>query len=129
MKGRNQQDLLHIKKLAKELRRNSTESEKLLWEYLRNRRFCGYKFLRQHPIIYKADRSGLNYFFADFYCDSKKMVIELDGPIHEETIEYDQFRDEVMKQKELTVLRIKNIELSDIQEVLKKIDEFMKSPY
>ena len=127
MISRNRQDLIDIKNLAKELRRNSTESEKLLWKHLRNRRFCGYKFLRQHPIIYRAGRSGLNYFFADFYCNLKKTVIELDGPIHQKTIEYDQFRDEVMREKGLTVLRIKNNELSDIQAVLNKINEFMQS--
>jgi len=79
-------DIKTIKKHARELRRNATDSEKILWEHLRNRRLSGYKFLRQHPIIYKADFKGLNYFLADFYCYEKKVVIELDGPIHEETL-------------------------------------------
>ncbi|MBN1600060.1 MAG: DUF559 domain-containing protein [Chitinispirillaceae bacterium] len=61
-----------IKKHARELRKNLTESEKQLWEQIRNRKLCGYKFLRQHPVIYKADFKGLNYFIADFYCDEKK---------------------------------------------------------
>jgi very-short-patch-repair endonuclease len=73
------------------LRRNLTDSEKILWEHLRNRKLAGYKFLRQHPVIYKADYKGLNYFIAYFYCDAKKAVIELDGSIHKETVEYDQF--------------------------------------
>ena len=86
-------DIKTIKKHARELRRNLTDSEKELWEQLRNRRLSGYKFLRQHPIIYKVDYKGLNYFIADFYCDSKKAVIEIDGLIHDEKEEYDQFRD------------------------------------
>ena len=90
-------DVKTIKKHARELRRNLTDSEKELWEQLRNRKLSGYKFLRQHPIIYKADCKGLNYFIADFYCHSKKAVIELDGSIHDEKEEYDQFRDEEMK--------------------------------
>jgi len=39
---------------ARELRNNSTDSEKLLWERLRNRKLGGYKFLRQHPVIYRS---------------------------------------------------------------------------
>lgn len=85
-----------IRKNARELRRNLMESEKLLWEEFRNRKLSGFKFLRQHPIIYKADYKRLNYFVADFYCDSKKAVIELDGDIHKGQEEYDQFRDEEM---------------------------------
>ena len=127
MKRSNTRDIKNIKKLAKELRQNLTESEILLWQYLRNRRLSGYKFLRQHPIIYKADYLGLNYFIADFYCDSKKTVIELDGPVHNETVEYDKFRDEVMLEKGLHVLRIKNEELSNINSVLQKIMSFLLS--
>ena len=114
-------DIKTIKKHARELRRNVTDSEKELWEQLRNRRLSGYKFLRQHPIIYKADYKGLNYFIADFYCDAKKTVIELDGSIHDEKEEYDQFRDEEMKLLGLHVLRIKNEELSEMNTVIEKI--------
>jgi leucyl-tRNA synthetase len=60
-----------------------TPSETVLWEELRNRRLGGYKFLRQHPIVYNPNGSGSKYFLADFYCDLKKTVLELDGPIHE----------------------------------------------
>ena len=83
-----------IKKHAQELRRDLTEAEKQQWDQLRNREIAGYKFLRQHPIIYKADYKGLNYFIADFYFHAKKAVIELDGLIHDEKQEYDQFRDD-----------------------------------
>jgi len=120
-------DIKTIKKDARELRRNLTDSEKVLWEQLRNRRLSGYKFLRQHPIVYKADYKGLNYFIADFYCDSKKTVIELDGSIHDEKEEYDQFRDEEMKLLGLHVLRLKNEELSDMNIVIEKIISFLNT--
>ena len=94
---------------------------------IRNRRLEGYKFLRQHPVIYKADYKGLNYFIADFYCHVKKAVIELDGPIHNKTPEYDQFRDEEMKLLGLNVLRIKNEELNDMHNALFKIKSFLNS--
>ncbi len=69
----------------------------------------------------------MKYFVADFYCDTKRTVIELDGPIHESNIEYDQFRDTEMKNLGLHILRIKNEELLDIKDVLKKIETYLNS--
>jgi len=120
-------DFKVIKKSARELRKNMTDSETLLWDHLRNRRLSGLKFLRQHPIVYKADYRGLNYFIADFYCHEKKTVIELDGPIHETTVEYDQFRDEELKRLGLLILRLKNEELNDMDEALLKIKRFLEN--
>jgi very-short-patch-repair endonuclease len=120
-------DFKTIKKHARELRKSSTASEKLLWEQLRNRRLSGYKFLRQHPIVYKADYKGLNYFFADFYCHEKQAVIELDGLVHNETEEYDQFRDEEMRHKGINVMRLKNAELGNMENTLDKIKFFLYS--
>jgi very-short-patch-repair endonuclease len=114
-------DFKVIKKQARELRNNATDSEKLLWKQLRNRKLSGYKFLRQHPIVYKADYKGLNYFIADFYCDKKKTVIELDGPIHQNTEDYEQFRDNETKEMGIHVLRLKNNELKNITKILKNI--------
>jgi very-short-patch-repair endonuclease len=114
-----------IKKHARELRNNLTVSEILLWKHLRNRQLSGYKFLRQHPILYKADYKGINYFIADFYCKEKETVIELDGPIHELNEEYDQFRDKEMKEKGINVLRIQNAELENIDKVIEKINNYL----
>lgn len=118
-------DFKVIKKSARELRKNMTDSEILLWDKLRNRRFLGLKFLRQHPIVYKADYRGLNDFIANFYCDEKKAVIELDGPIHKTTIEYDQFRDDEIKRLGLKILRLKNEELNNMDDALLKIQRFL----
>ena len=108
--------------LARELRKKQTPEEKLLWEELRNRRLNGLKFLRQHPIIYENDpHKGLLFFIADFYCAEKRLVIELDGKIHDFQKEYDANRDFILKQLNLRVLRIKNEELKDMKEVKRKI--------
>jgi type I restriction enzyme, R subunit len=60
---------------ARELRQRQTPAEAILWELLRNRGFAGLKFRRQHQI---GDH------IADFFCEEKSLVIDLDGPIHEE---------------------------------------------
>lgn len=59
--------------LAKDLCRNMTDAEKQLWFYLKNG-VNGFKFRRQHPI-------GL--YIADFYCRKLKLIIEVDGKIHD----------------------------------------------
>ena len=118
-------DFGKIKRHAQELRNNMTESEKLLWEELKGRKLSDYKFLRQHPILYKGNLIRFNYFIADFYCYEKKAVIEVDGPVHDITEEYDHFRDSELKALGLKILRIKNEELINIEEVKKKILEFL----
>jgi very-short-patch-repair endonuclease len=120
-------DFNQIKNHVRDFRINSTDSEKLLWKELRGRKLSGYKFLRQHPILYKGNLIRYNYFIADFYCYEKKTVIEIDGPVHEETAEYDAFRDEEMKDLGLHILRIKNEELNHIDKVLSKIESFLNS--
>ena len=120
-------DFKIVKKRARELRSNATPSETLLWNELRNRKLCGYKFLRQHPIVYNPYGSGVKYFVADFYCDIKKTVIELDGPIHKSNLEYDHFRDAKMVNLGLHILRIKNVELLNINDVIKKIETYLNS--
>jgi len=101
-----------------------TDSEKLLWKELRGRRLSGLKFLRQYPILYKGNLIKYNYFVADFYCDFKKTVIELDGQIHDKTEEYDKFEESELENIGLHILRIKNEELNKMEDVLKKIDFF-----
>ncbi len=98
-------------KRCRRLRRNQTETEKIFWEQVRNRKINNLKFLRQHPFIYQKDASDLYYFIADFYCAEKKIIIELDGGIHNEQKEYDEYRDSVLKNLELKVVRFKNHEI------------------
>jgi very-short-patch-repair endonuclease len=100
------------KQFARVLRKNCTPEESIMWGLLRNRQLLGYKFLRQHPIkIWET--SGNHYFyFADFYCAEKKLVIEIDGLIHTLQEDYDRSRDVVMKEFGYTVLRITNKEVN-----------------
>ena len=120
-------DFKKIKKHAQEQRANQTDSEKLLWEELRGRKLSGYKFLRQHPILYQGNLIRFNYFIADFYCSEKKVAIELDGPIHDLNQEYDKFRDSELQNRGIHILRIKNDELQNMNEVLKRILVFINT--
>ena len=112
-----------IKEITRKLRSNSTPAEIKLWKYLRRRQQGGRRFLRQHAIIY--DSIGNEHFFyvPDFYCSKEKLAIELDGKIHDFTKEKDSKRDEILNNLGITVLRIKNEDLKDIEEVLVNIKQ------
>lgn len=102
---------------GRELRQDSTDAEKLLWAELRNRRLKGLKFRRQHP---------LDKFIVDFYCNEKKLVVELDGAVHDEKInkDYDEARTALLAGLNVFVLRFRNEEvINNMKEVLKKISE------
>ncbi len=118
-------DFKNIRRLAQELRKNMTESEKILWKELRGRKLNGYKFLRQHPLLYEGNLKRYYYFIADFFCDEKKSIIELDGPIHDKHKEYDEFRDSELHNLGFHILRIKNEELKDMKNVLERIKSFL----
>ena len=111
----------YIKDLSKDLRHFGTDSEQILWEVLRNRKFNNLKFRRQHPFW---------RYVADFYCDEIKLVIELDWKIHENQIEYDNIRDNLIKQYWVKILRIKNEDVySNLTSIYKKIISFYPSPW
>jgi len=66
------------KQLCRDLRKNSTNSENIMWDVVRNRKLNNRKFYRQYPIFYDID--GLSKFFiADFNNHETKLVIEIDG--------------------------------------------------
>ncbi len=116
---------------AKELRKNMTHAENILWGYLQAKP-KGYKFRRQHP---------LGIYIADFYCHKLKLVIELDGSIHdnEEVKQNDGIRQKLIEEDGITVMRFKNEEvMNNIQNVLKQLEqkyyefqskELTKSPF
>ena len=110
---------------ARELRQNMTEAERVLWKELRNRKFLGLKFVRQYPLIYQVINNEPRYFIADFMCFEKKLVIEVDGMIHDFQKEEDQHREEILKSLGLTILRIKNEEVKDILKVMEKIKMYI----
>ena len=112
--------------LARNLRKNSTPSEKLLWEVLRRRQFKGFKFLRQHPVFYSIDKGWTDFYVADFYCAKLQLIIELDGPIHDKQKEKDIERDEKLNTRGFVVKRIRNEELSDINNVIAIINNIIE---
>jgi len=115
-----------IVELCRELRQQETPAEKLLWEYLRNRKLFDQKFLRQHPICVTFAFGRNLYYIPDFYCHKAKLVIEADGPIHLLKKDYDKNRDEVLAALGLTILRFENIQiLNETQSVLEKIKEHL----
>lgn len=98
------------------LRRDMTKAEAVLWKKLKDRKLFNTKFRKQHPIY---------IFIVDFYCHEYKLVIEVDGEIHndEETRRYDLGRTEVLIQFGLKVIRFTNDEiLYSMASVLSKIN-------
>ena len=91
-------------KKAKELRKLETETERILWSKLSKNQIFGLQFRRQHPI---------NRFIADFYCASLKLVIEVDGTIHNipENAEFDIGRSEILNEFGITVIRLYKIDI------------------
>ncbi len=111
---------------ARKLRREMTEEETILWQKLRGRRFLGLKFLRQHPVIYDRINNEPKYFIPDFYCAEKKLVIEVDGKIHDFQKERDKRREEILEGAGLRMLRFRNEEImDDVFKVLKRIEAFI----
>ncbi len=110
-----------IIQLCRELRKNATPEEKELWKYLRNKQLDGVKFYRQKPLVYEESFEKKYFYIADYFTRQKRLVVELDGPIHQYTKEYDENRDIVINNLGLRVLRIKNEEMVDVQRVLNKI--------
>jgi very-short-patch-repair endonuclease len=89
------------------MRREQTPAEAALWSVLRNRSFLGLKFNRQHPIFH--DLEGVETFYiADFYCHALRLVIELDGSVHNLQTGSDVQRDDNLRALGLTVLRFEN---------------------
>jgi len=100
-----------IFELAKDLRRNMTAAEKYLWHHLKNG-IHGCKFRRQHPI---------SNYIADFYCHKCKLILEVDGNIHEitEVKQYDKERENNLVNSGYRIVRVTN------SQVLKNLDSVL----
>ena len=96
---------------AKKLRNDLTPAETQLWENLKKKKL-GVRFKPQHPI---------GNFIADFYCHSSKLVIEIDGEIHNYQKEYDINREAEIKKNEIKVIRFTN------QEVFNNLDHVLNT--
>jgi len=103
--------------LARNLRKNQTPQEIILWSRLRNRGLRNLKFRRQHPI---------GGYIVDFICLEEKLVIELDGQQHkiEEQKIYDKNRTKFLEENGYRVLRFWNNEVNNnLDGVILKIED------
>ncbi len=98
---------------ARRMRAEPTPAEALLWKKIRKRQLGGYKFRRQHII---------HTYIVDFYCPEARLVVEIDGPVHNGQSEYDRGRDKILQELNYQVLRFKNESVhSDIDFVIASI--------
>ncbi len=94
---------------ARQLRRQMTPAEQILWQALRANRLQGWHFRRQQVI---------------FYCHAARLIVEIDGDIHEQQLVYDEDRDRVLTARGLRILRFRNSEiLQNLEQVLAHIAE------
>ena len=106
-----------LKGHAKQLRKNMTEAETILWEELRQ--LDGYHFRRQHPI---------NDFIADFICLSAHLIIEVDGKYHDVSQQQteDDMRTNALSKMGYTVVRFTNEEIiTDVDRVVDEIYDIL----
>ena len=87
----------NVKGAARQMRKEPTRSESLLWSALRNRRLASRKFRRQHPV---------GRFILDFYCDEERLAVEVDGPVHETQRQADSERQQILESMGIRFLRL-----------------------
>ena len=107
---------------ARQLRRNPTDVERLLWQRLRFWQVDGYKFRRQQP---------LGDYIVDFVCLQKRLIIELDGGQHAREVNYDAERDAWLRNQSFFILRFWNHDVLDnLDGVMEMIGKYLKdTPY
>ncbi len=102
-----------IEQTARKLRKNLTAAEARLWAALKNRQLEGLRFRRQHPV---------GNFVLDFYCPACKLVVEVDGEIHDRQKEYDAARTAKLAEYGYKVLRFSNQRvINELPQVLAEI--------
>ncbi|MEE1963741.1 endonuclease domain-containing protein [Allomuricauda taeanensis] len=113
----NRKELIQFRK---KLRNNATPAEAFLWRHLKAKKLCGRRFNRQHSI---------KNYIVDFYCAAEKLVIELDGAVHQSSKvqEYDKKRTEILNELGYTVIRFENkMVFENLESVLSEISEHFK---
>lgn len=106
-----------FKKRRRELRDNATREERMLWERLR-RKQLGFRIYRQYSI---------GPYIADFYCPTKKLVIELDGLHHVDNYDYDLERTRYLEGLGIKAIRFWNDEVKkDIEQVVTTINKMLE---
>jgi len=107
-----------FKTRRKELRKNQTEAEKILWNKIKNKQLDAYKFFRQYSV---------GPYILDFYCPLIRLAIELDGGYHKKEKIYDEERERFLSGNFIKTIRFKNEEVvNNMENVLKVIRENFK---
>jgi len=107
--------------LCRKLRMSQTCAENLFWIQVRNRKFMDLKFRRQQPIFYEFNNRE-SFFIADFFCFEKRLVIEIDGVIHDYKLAEDNERSFILNNLDLNIIRIRNEEIElNLSKVLKDL--------
>jgi len=107
-----------LKELAKELRRNMTLSEVLLWNELKNKSVLGYDFDRQRPI---------GNYIVDFYCKELSLAVEIDGDTHIYRYDYDEKRQRELESLGVRFLRFEDIEVKkNMLNVVRVIEDWIE---
>jgi very-short-patch-repair endonuclease len=105
--------------IAREMRREPTRTEQRLWLALRNRAL-GVKFRRQHPI---------GPFVVDFFAADAGLIVEVDGPIHAEQVEYDRERQHLLEACGYRFVRVSADAVTiDLRAVLRRISNALQHP-
>ncbi|MCL5036065.1 MAG: DUF559 domain-containing protein [Chloroflexi bacterium] len=106
-----------LKPLARELRKNSTLSEVLLWNRLKGRQLKGYRFSMQRPI---------DNYIVDFYCSKLKLAIEIDGMTHDYKLEKDAERQMLLESFGVNFLRFQDRDIKqNLEGVLIAIENWI----
>ena len=116
-----------IKQAARELRKSMTPAETILWEHIRRRKIKDKEFQRQKPIfLYFENNNFPRYAIVDFICLESKLIIEVDGSIHnnKEVIKLDIEKEYLLQKRWYKVLRVTNKQVSEnIWNVIKNIEQ------
>ena len=111
---------INLTAVARGLRKNSTDAERLLWRHLKAKQLDGLKFRQQEQI---------GRFIADFVCYEKRLIIEADGGQHAQEKEKDEERTQWLNSQGFTVLRFWNKEiLTNIEGVMEVIQMHCQHP-
>ena len=115
-----------ITELARSLRKKQSPAEQFFWEKTRNRQFYGKKIVRQRVVSYAYDLGKTQYYILDFYCHEHVLAIEIDGSIHDQTVQYDEDRQALLESVGYRFIRFSNEEvLEDWENVESALKERM----
>ncbi len=128
MSLRRSPDLIAVAKhRCRELRKKETDCERIFWNAVRDRKLLGKKFYRQYPLFVDFDGRE-TFFIADFYCFECKLVVEIDGEVHDHQQEQDEVRTFIINKLNIVVVRFSNSDIKKrLADVLTALEKKLES--